>query len=118
MLAGCNCAQRSTVPPAAVISLAPIERGARCWRATLSNTLYYQPPKESSQMANECSAVVHRGREARCSNGFPMNAGCVGIVGAVPYCCNEAFCGRLWPDTGAPDRCEVFTHSANPKEKT
>ncbi len=57
----------------------------------------------------ECSALLRRGRQERCTNGFPVSAGCVGIEGAVPWCCKEWFCARLYPDTGKPDRCEVFT---------
>jgi len=54
---------------------------------------------------DECSALVRQGRTERCANGFPVNSGCVGIVGAVPVCCNERLCGRMYPETGKPDRC-------------
>ena len=67
-----------------------------------------QPEKVSSKPRCECSALVRRDRQERCGNGFPVNAGCVGIEGAVPWCLNERLCGRAWPETGKPDRCEVF----------
>lgn len=51
---------------------------------------------------DNCSAYRIDGRLERCANGFPTNAGCVGIEGAVPWCCNETLCARLWPDTGKP----------------
>lgn len=56
---------------------------------------------------DECSALLRFGRKERCANGFPVDAGCVGIVGAVPVCCKEWLCARLYPETGKPDRCEI-----------
>lgn len=57
--------------------------------------------------AGECSALLRFGRTERCANGFPVNAGCVGINGAVPICCNETICGRLYPETGKPQWCPL-----------
>ena len=53
----------------------------------------------------ECSAFLRFGLIERCANGFPVNAGCVGI--GVPFCCNERVCGRLYPDTGKPQWCPL-----------
>lgn len=57
--------------------------------------------------AGECSALLRFDRTERCANGFPVNAGCVGIGDAVPICCNERLCGRLYPDTGKPQWCPL-----------
>lgn len=64
-----------------------------------------------------CSALLMRGREERCTNGFPTSAGCHPIVGAVPFCLKEWFCARLYPETGKPEWCQPFTSTVRGKSK-
>ena len=55
-------------------------------------------------MDGRCSSVPPGGSMYQpCRDGFPMTAPCFAGRG-TPVCCNEAVCGRLYPETGEPVR--------------
>lgn len=51
-------------------------------------------------MAAECSAARHDSHW--CDNGFPQDGACF-VPGGKSFCCREAVCARLFPETGKPD---------------
>jgi hypothetical protein len=66
-------------------------------------------------MANECSAARHDSHW--CDSGFPQSGACF-VPGGTPFCCNEALCARLFPETGKPDlsRLAELRRNTQPQE--